>query len=355
MFLSGGVDAGFVALRTFRMTSVWLAVWQNALMLDQDFAEEEDTAPGWLTIEDTTTLFTQAVNETSIFVTYQSFNNRTIRQSMRISDDIWQALEPAIKDEMNAIRITATAVHETTTTAATGNNMIMSVPTEGHQPVEDGGIPIEANNVENVTDHATDTVTSLHINSSLFAANDNNETDDGTLLLRVYSVDTRSSDPEAPTGKALVSTATLPVTTSDRSADAQPTLPHPAVSVLSTPTVSDPVSQHNLTPARLVIRHPYEFPAPGETKPSFLDYAIPDPRETTPAFFDPQLVHTFFETRRSYTLHKGGLPVDKDYKGANRGVAKHNLVCLTIPLLPPHYTIHLRDTNDILPSKGVHW
>ena len=77
----------------------------------------------------------------------------------------------------------------------------------------------------------------------------------------------------------------------------------------------------------------YEIPDPSETESYFLDYAFPDPRETEPSFFDPRLVHTFFETRCSYVLHKSGLSVDKDYKGATRGVAQHNRLCLIIP--PP--------------------
>jgi hypothetical protein len=80
---------------------------QNAIIIDQDIAAhapkrimpvaEDAKESGWLRSEETVALFTQAAQETNIFVAHQSFNNRTMRQSVRIPDDIWHALEPAIK------------------------------------------------------------------------------------------------------------------------------------------------------------------------------------------------------------------------------------------------------------------
>jgi hypothetical protein len=39
-----------------------------------------------------------------MFQTYQSFNNKTIRTSLRSPDGVWHALEPALKEQINAIR-----------------------------------------------------------------------------------------------------------------------------------------------------------------------------------------------------------------------------------------------------------
>jgi hypothetical protein len=39
-----------------------------------------------------------------MFQAYQSFNNKTIRTSLRIPDGVWHALEPALKEQINAIR-----------------------------------------------------------------------------------------------------------------------------------------------------------------------------------------------------------------------------------------------------------
>ena len=196
---------------------------------------------------------------------------------MRITDDIWFALEPTIREKINAIRIKAKAIREAKTTEATGGSkMIMSSPAEGHKPVEAEGIPAEANNVENVTDQATDTVASLHINSSLFDANDDDETDDGTLLLRGYAVDTSSSDPEAP----------------------------------------------------LTVHAHFEYATPTPWKPSTI--------------LDDEDSNAIANTATATTAINGGLPVEKDYKGAKRGVAQHHRVCLiiatdesTVPIASP--------------------
>ena len=82
-------------------------------------------------IDATTLLFAEANRESSLFTAYQSFNNRPIRQSMRIPDDIWHALEPAIKEKVNTIRAKVRAERE----AKAG-------PAEG-RAATGGGIPAQ--------------------------------------------------------------------------------------------------------------------------------------------------------------------------------------------------------------------
>ena len=114
---------------------------RNAIIHDQETANKpkrvmavtnsKEDSDSWLDIDATTLLFAEATRESSLFTAYQSFNNRPIRQSMRIPDDIWHALEPAIKEKVNTIRAKVRAERE----AKAG-------PAEG-RAATGGGIPAQ--------------------------------------------------------------------------------------------------------------------------------------------------------------------------------------------------------------------
>ena len=128
---------------SYDKTTSYLA--RNAIIHDQDTAnapkrvmtvknstEESD----WLTIDATTLLFTEATRESSLFTAYQSFNNRPIRQSMRIQDDIWHALEPSIKEKVNAIHAKVRA-----------DRGAKARPADGGKAAAGGGIPAQCPNM----------------------------------------------------------------------------------------------------------------------------------------------------------------------------------------------------------------
>ncbi len=147
---------------TYHDTSDYLA--DNALQYDRDNAihnhkrvmlatgDTEHTEPSdrMLTFTEVHALFKQTAEETNIFMAYNSFNSRTIRQSLRIADDLWHALEPGIKDKINELRVTikearaakeALALKKPSSDGATGipaqypnmkaNNMVTD-PTDQH-------------------------------------------------------------------------------------------------------------------------------------------------------------------------------------------------------------------------------
>ena len=143
--------------------------------------------PGWLTKEETTLLFANAARETNVFAAYQSFNNRSIRHSMRIPDDIWYAMEPDLKERVNALRAKVKAEREAKASLA-----------EGSKPTPAVGIPAqcptvnEIHNVANVPATPKEHVVSLqNLNSVLFDDyDDDDDTDDGLLDVRGYTVTT---------------------------------------------------------------------------------------------------------------------------------------------------------------------
>jgi hypothetical protein len=121
-------------------------------------------------------------------VAYQSFNNRTMRQSMRIPDDIWHALEPDIKDKINALRTKIRAKREA-----------QNPKDDGTKVTAPEGIPAQCPNMMKEAkpgDRAkTQTVTSLHnMNACLFECDDD-ETDDG--VVRNYNMTTTDDDETA--------------------------------------------------------------------------------------------------------------------------------------------------------------
>ena len=103
-------------------------------MTVKNSTEEESE---WLTMDATALLFAEATREPSLFTAYQSFNNRPIRQSMRIPDDIWHALEPAIKEKVNTIRAKVRADREAKANPAEG----------GKAAAGGGGIPAQYPNM----------------------------------------------------------------------------------------------------------------------------------------------------------------------------------------------------------------
>jgi NACalpha-BTF3-like transcription factor len=86
---------------------------------------EEQKEPPHLTHQETCDLFAKVAKEISPLSAYQTFSSHTIRQSLRISDNIWDELGPMVKDTINAIDAkkkeareakTATAAHQENST-----------------------------------------------------------------------------------------------------------------------------------------------------------------------------------------------------------------------------------------------
>jgi hypothetical protein len=65
---------------------------------------EEDDSKSYRSWQETKDLFEAVARESNIFQAYRSFDNRSMRQSLNIHDDIWKALEPAIQDKIKAVR-----------------------------------------------------------------------------------------------------------------------------------------------------------------------------------------------------------------------------------------------------------
>jgi hypothetical protein len=125
---------------SYSMTANYLA--QNAVIHDHDIAmhapkrimmaANEQNRHECLTISEVSALFTATARESSMFQAYQSFNNRTIRQNLRIPDDIWNALEPLLKEQINAIRIRVKGERD----AKTAKSGSSSGPSDGKIPAQ---------------------------------------------------------------------------------------------------------------------------------------------------------------------------------------------------------------------------
>jgi hypothetical protein len=181
---------------SYDMSAEYLA--QNAIIIDQDIAAhapkrimtvtEDAKESGWLKSEETVALFMQAAKETNIFVACRSFNNGTMRQSMRTPDDIWHALEPDIKDKINALRTKIRAEREA-----------QNPKDDGTKATAPEGVPAQHPNMMKEAkprDRAkAQTVTSLHnLNACLFECDDE-ETDYG--VAQNYNVTTTDDDETA--------------------------------------------------------------------------------------------------------------------------------------------------------------
>ena len=68
--------------------------------------EPPTTSLTFLTWKETTDLFQEAAKDTSVLQAYQAFNSCHLCQSLWIPDDIWHALEPVMKEKIDAIRRT---------------------------------------------------------------------------------------------------------------------------------------------------------------------------------------------------------------------------------------------------------
>jgi hypothetical protein len=190
---------------SYDMSADFLA--RSAILLDQERAQTPRRVmnvtgnveePKWLTIEESSLLLANAVSESNAYVAYQAFNNRPMRQSMRIPDDIWHAMEPDLKERVNALRAKVRAEREAKAPLA-----------ERSKQVPAGGIPAqyptvrELNTIANVPatpkEHVppAHTVVSLqNLNSVLFDDHGDDDTDDGLLDVRGYTVATCAVESE---------------------------------------------------------------------------------------------------------------------------------------------------------------
>jgi hypothetical protein len=186
---------------------------QEAIIIDQDNAETPrrvmnvsgSVEDPWLDMEETFAFFTSFAQATNAFTAYQSFNNRPLRQSLRIPDNIWHALAPALKDEINAVRSKVRAEREAKASPTDG-----SKPAEGSKPVENGGIPAQypnmketnaaananVNSVANVALANNVKIATLHnLNSRILNCDGDDKTDDGILFSCGYMVETSHEEP----------------------------------------------------------------------------------------------------------------------------------------------------------------
>jgi hypothetical protein len=82
------------------------------LMTVTDAIAESVPSSSMLTMNETTLLFANSARESSLCAAYQAFNNRDFLQNLQIPDDIWHALEPSIKEKINALRAKIKAERE---------------------------------------------------------------------------------------------------------------------------------------------------------------------------------------------------------------------------------------------------
>ena len=178
---------------------------KNAVIYDHDVSTykpkrmmtviEEGNVHAYLTATEVTALFEETARESNIFLAHQSFQNRTIRQSLRIPDDVWHALEPTIKETINGIRTRIKEERDAHAAKALSNS----------KPTGDGKIPaqypnMKVNTVETESDMTKEVAAMTAICETLGSAmtfHEDGDTDDEDMFRSVKMAMTEPCDDES--------------------------------------------------------------------------------------------------------------------------------------------------------------